>query len=183
MHNSRPTSHAPSLGPGDPSLLSLNQTKSARVTTSVPRPGGVYPFSSLVFFFLRRTDLKKRKRNPRMGSNVLNIPSGPRVCGRCTRARHRPSASRPSQKQTPQRLHCRGPNHLTAFALPGLVAPQNVFPEVRLLVQAVCKLWPLRAGTHLPPPRGAAPGTPGPSSPRTRLAAQVNSGMTDPRRL
>ena len=116
---------------------------------------------------------KKKKKNPRMGRNVFsNIPSGPCVYGRFTRARHPPSASRPSQKPRPKHLHCRGPNHLTAFAFPGLIAPQNRFPEVRLLVQAVCKLRPLRAGTHLPPPRGAAPGTPDPPRLRTPDASK-----------
>ena len=173
MHHFRQTSHAPSLGPGDPFLLSLNQTKSARVTTSVPRPGGIYPFTSLFFFEGNRFKEKKKKKNPRMGRNVFsNIPSGPCVYGRFTRAQHPPSASRPSQKPRPKHLHCRGPNHLTAFAFPGLIAPQNRFPEVRLLVQAVCKLRPLRAGTHLPPPRGAAPGTPDPPRLRTPDASK-----------
>ena len=38
-----------------------------------------------------------------MGRNVFsNIPSGPCVYGRFTRARHPPSASRPSQKPRPK---------------------------------------------------------------------------------
>lgn len=146
-----------------------------RPFSSQPEPNEICPSHNLssqtrwhlpihIFVFLRGTDLKKRKKKKSSNGEkrVFKLPSGPCVYGRFTRARHPPSASRPSQKPRPKHLNCRGPNHLTAFAFPGLIAPQNRFPEVHLLVQAVCKLRPLQAGTHLPPPRGAAPGTPDP---------------------
>lgn len=67
-----------------------------------------------------------------------------------------------------QHLHCRGPNHLTAFAFPGLMAPQNRFsrssPPCPGSVQASAAAGgyssPASAGCSTGNPRSSTPSNP-----------------------
>lgn len=158
--------YAPSWGPGDPSILNPNQTKSAGVRTPVPRLGGACPFTSLFFFEGNRFKAGGGGGTFERGEIDFQTFLAKLVCVGAARGPRVLPAAFPLS-----RLHFREPRHFPSFALPGRSLPKAfffvclifvfcLFAELRPPAQAASELRPLRAGTHLPPARGAAPGPP-----------------------
>lgn len=113
--------YAPSWGPGDPSILNPNQTKSAGVRTPVPRLGGACPFTS---FFFEGNRFKAGGGGGTFERGEIDFQTflAKLVCvGAARGPRVLPAAF------TLSRLHFREPRHFPAFALPGRSLPKAFF--------------------------------------------------------
>lgn len=106
-----------------------------------------------------------------MGRNVFpNIPSGPCVYARFTRARHPPSASRPSQKPRPPSTFTAGDRNHRIW--PRTDGSSNRFSRSSPPCPGSVQASAAAGGYSSLPPRGAAPGTPGPPRLRTPDASE-----------